>query len=237
MIRPLAVFLHVLDAARTACTLSRTVRILARQLDNAHLLAASEEARADRAEAELATARERIAELENEIRDWLEASGELAAEEEAPLDICDAGEPPTPLPRDPWAELDIQRGRAEQAERERDTNARAAGAHIATINDLRARLDLALSAVHRPAPIEQIPGVPAAYELPCQCGHERRVHSREGCAAVVHGSVCRCERFQVYGRDPVDPPDSNAGRSEAHSATTDDSPPTRPSERAATRTT
>ncbi len=276
MIRPLATFIHVLDAARTAGTLARTVLVLSRQLDNAHLLAASEEARADRAEL-------RVAELEAQTRDWAELSGELAREQPTadPLpSVLDAGEAPIPLvltdsareadiQRDRAdslaaslraAELDliklraelekvaerkiaadiradVQRERAKQAERERDTNARAAGAHIATIEDLRARLDLALRAVHRPAPIEQIPGVPAAYELPCQCGHERRVHSREGCAAVVHGSVCRCERFQVYGRDPVDPPDSNAGRSEAHSATTDDSPPTRPSERAATRTT
>lgn len=57
MTRPLAALLHILDAARTAGTLVRTVRILARQLDNAHLLAASEGARADRAEL-------RVAELE-----------------------------------------------------------------------------------------------------------------------------------------------------------------------------
>ena len=57
---------------------------------------------------------------------------------------------------------DVQRERAEQAERDRDTNARAAGAHIATINDLRKRLDDALRAVHKPAPAEQIPGVAGA---------------------------------------------------------------------------
>ena len=193
MIRPLAAFLHVLDAARTAGTLARTVRVLARQLDNAHLLAASEGARADRAEL-------RVAELENEIRDWREASGELAREQPAadPLpDLTDAGEAPIPLVlTDSAREADIQRDRAdalsaslraaeldliklreaklaveiradglreraEQAERDRDTNARAAGAHIATIEDLRTRLDLALRAVHRPA-AEQSPGVAAA---------------------------------------------------------------------------
>ena len=54
---------RLIEAAVNARTLARTVRILSRQLDNAHLLAASEEARADRAEAALATARANITEL------------------------------------------------------------------------------------------------------------------------------------------------------------------------------
>jgi DNA repair exonuclease SbcCD ATPase subunit len=172
MTRPLAYFLRVLDAARTAGTLARTVLVLSRQLDNAHLLAASEEARADRAEL-------RIAELEAALQDWREASGELAAEQPAadPLpDLTDAGEAPIPLVlTDSAREADIQRDRADALQaalraaevelvetRARLTQTeRAAGAHIATIEDLRARLDLALRAVHRPA-AEQIPGVAAA---------------------------------------------------------------------------
>jgi hypothetical protein len=93
VIRPLATFIHALDAARTAGTLARTVRVLARQLDNAHLLAASEEARADRAEL-------RVAELEAQTRDWAELSGELAREQPTadPLpSVLDAGEAPIPL--------------------------------------------------------------------------------------------------------------------------------------------
>ncbi len=138
-----------------ALTLARTVRLMARQLDHMHLLAASEECRADRAE-------ERVAELELQLADWREASGELVAEEEA-ADLRDAGEEArSPLPSCTCHEADIQRGRAEQAERERDANARAAGAHIKTIAELRAQLAEALRAVHRPASAEQIPGVAAA---------------------------------------------------------------------------
>lgn len=172
--------------------LARTVRLQAHQLDHLHLLAASEECRADRAE-------ERVAELELQLADWREASGELVAEEEA-ADLRDAGEEArSPLPSCTCHEADIQRGRAEQAERERDTNARAAGAHIATIEDLRARLDLALRAVHRPA------AEPPPIDPPCQCGHRATVHGREGCEAIIDGPglpVCPCERFQVYGCRP-----------------------------------
>ena len=173
MIRPLAAFLHVLDAARTAGTLARTVRVLARQLDNAHLLAASEGARADRAEL-------RVAELENEIRDWREASGELAREQPAadPLpDLTDAAPPPaTP---DPLRETDYHRDRADslmrtlhateatvldlraacaRTERElAETRAQlrqtegAAGAHVATISALREQIAAAHRAAHAPA--------------------------------------------------------------------------------------
>lgn len=149
MIRPLAAFLRALDAARTAGTLARTVRLLARQLDNAHLLAASEGSRADRAEL-------RVAELERALQDWREASGELAAEQPAddPLpSVLDAGEAPIPLVlTDSAREADIQRDRADALQRAlqacevelqqtraqlRQTEA-AAGAHVATIDRLEA---------------------------------------------------------------------------------------------------
>ena len=84
---------RLVTAALDAGTLSRTVLVLSRQLDNAHLLAASEEARADRAEL-------RVAELEAETRDWAELSGELAAEQpadDALPDLTDAGEAPIPI--------------------------------------------------------------------------------------------------------------------------------------------
>ena len=174
MIRPLAAFLHVLDAARTAGTLARTVRVLARQLDNAHLLAASEGARADRAEL-------RVAELENEIRDWREASGELAREQPAadPLpDLTDAGEAPTAVvdhAREAAYQCDranalaatlhateavvldlraacartereLREARAQQAQTEA-----AAGAHIATIERLQEQIAAAHRAAHAPA--------------------------------------------------------------------------------------
>ncbi len=154
-----------------ALTLARTVRLMARQLDHMHLLAASEECRADRAE-------ERVAELELQLADWREASGELVAEEEA-ADLRDAGEEArSPLPSCTCHEADIQRGRAEQAERERDANARAAGAHIKTIAELRAQLAEALRAVHRPASAEQIPGVAAARTLRDLVRRIRRRRSR-----------------------------------------------------------
>ncbi len=224
---------RLLTAALDAGTLSRTVLVLSRQLDNAHLLAASEEARADRAEL-------RVAELEAQLEDWREASGELAAEQPAadPLpDLTDAGEAPIPIEPPPDAyherdradrlqamlqacevelatarrQVDAQHARAGSVKRERDRFAhelaearaqlqqteRAAGAHVATIErlrnelalarehaadqhdwstaamgretnhkrtiaDLRKRLDDALRAVHKPAPVEQIPGVAAA---------------------------------------------------------------------------
>lgn len=200
---------RLLTAALDAGTLSRTVLVLSRQLDNAHLLAASEEARADRAEL-------RVAELEAQQRDWAELSGELAAEQpaaDALPDLTDAGEAPIELvladsarevgiQRDRAdalaaslraAELDliklreaklaadiradVQRERAEQAERDRDTNARAAGAHIATINDLRKRLDDALRAVHKPAPAEQIQGVAAADDPPTRTEAYKRLRA------------------------------------------------------------
>ena len=178
------------------------------QLDNVHLLAASEEARADRAEAELAAtrsnvadqkrcwtnhshvqrkalnaARARIVELEAQIEDWRLQSGELAAEQPAadpPPDLTDAGEAPIPLVLTASArEADFQRDRADalaaslraaevelvETRAARDHAARAAGAHLKTIEELRTRLDLALSAIHRPAPVEQIPGVAAAPRL------------------------------------------------------------------------
>ena len=176
MIRPLATFLRALDAARTAGTLARTVRLLARQLDNAHLLAASEGSRADRAEL-------RVAELERALQDWREASGELAAEQPAddPLpSVLDAGEAPIPLVlTDSAREANIQRDRADALQRAlqacevelqqtraqlRQTEA-AAGAHIATISALREAIAAAHRAAHAPAPAEQIPGVAAARTL------------------------------------------------------------------------
>jgi hypothetical protein len=173
VIRPLATFIHVLDAARTAGTLARTVRVLARQLDNAHLLAASEGARADRAEA-------RIAELDRALQDWREASGELTAEQpadDALPDLTNAA-PPLVTP-DPLRETDYHRDRADSLMRtlhateatvldlrarlataERETKeARAqlrqtetaAGAHIATIATLREQIAAAHRAAHAPA--------------------------------------------------------------------------------------
>jgi hypothetical protein len=166
VIRPLAAFLRALDAARTAGTLARTVLVLSRQLDHAHILAASEEARADRAEEVLSSeiemhgrtrraqiaAENRIAELEAQTRDWAELSGELAREQpadDALPSVLDAGEAPIPLvltdsAREADIRADVQRERAEQAERERDAAARAAGAHLATIERLREELADAL---------------------------------------------------------------------------------------------
>jgi hypothetical protein len=184
MIRPLAAFLHALDAARTAGTLSRTVLVLSRQLDNAHLLAASEGARADRAEL-------RVAELEAQTRDWAELSGELAAEQpaaDALPDLTDAA-PPLATP-DPLRETDYQRDRADSlmrtlhateavvldlrgrlatAEREaKEARAqlaqteRAAGAHIATISALREQIAAAHRAAHGVVVDRQIPRVASA---------------------------------------------------------------------------
>jgi len=47
-------------------------------------------------------------------------------------------------------------------------------------------------------------GVPAPVETtgedwpspPCQCGHNKAVHGRRGCAAVVAGTLCACKRFR-----------------------------------------
>ena len=58
---------RAIETLTTAGTLARTVLVLARQLDHAHLLAASEGARADRAEL-------RVAELEAALADWHETS-------------------------------------------------------------------------------------------------------------------------------------------------------------------
>ena len=245
MIRPLAAFLHAIEAARTAGTLSRTVLVLGRQLDNAHLLAASEGARADRAEYKLTLANERVAELERALTDWREASGELAAEQpadDALPDLTDAGEAPVPIPlTNPAREAEIQQDRADALQRAlqacevdlvtaraqlRQTEA-AAGAHIATISALREAIAAAHRAAHAPAPAEQIPGVAAADDPPCLCGHDAKEHGREGCqAAIFTGEVCACERFQRYGHHP-----------RARATAADDPPPTRPSERTATRTT
>ena len=183
---------------------------------------------------------------------------------------------------------DIQRGRAEQAERERDANARAAGAHIKTIAELRAQLAEALRAVHRPASAEQIPGVAAARtlsRLECSicpyvareldeeagdkcpacgsklaevescdaCGKPVRDGERTGEAeAVLLCGRCTCkaeaeEAARATAVTEIEPPPRIASRSVRYEAVmrrsdeinagTDDSPPTRPSERAATRTT
>ena len=149
---------------RQPATRPRRLPFSARQLDNAHLLAAAEEARADRAEL-------RVAEIEHQLEDWREASGELAAEQpaaDALPDLTDAAPPVTP---DPLRETDYQRGRADSlmrtlhateaivldlrarlatAEREaKESRAqlqqteRAAGAHVATIERLRNELALA----------------------------------------------------------------------------------------------
>jgi len=212
VIRPLATFIHVLDAARTAGTLARTVLVLSRQLDNAHLLAASEEARADRAEL-------RVAELEAQTRDWAELSGELAAEQpadDALPDLTDAGEAPIPLVlTDSAREAEIQRDRANALQRAlqacevelqqtraqlRQTEA-AAGAHVATIARLQEQIAAAHRAAHARAPTEQIPGV----------------------AAVGPYAEWSAEY------DAIESARERAG--------TDEPPPTRPSERAATRTT
>ena len=313
MIRPLATFLRALDAARTAGTLARTVRVLARQLDNAHLLAASEGARADRAEL-------RVAELEAQTRDWAELSGELAREQPTadPLpSVLDAGEAPIPLVlTDSAREADIQRDRADALQRalqacevdlttqraladswarraieletERDANARAAGAHIATIERLQEQIAAAHRAAHAPAPAEQIPGVAAARTLSrlecticpyvareldeeagdkcpacgsklaevesCDaCGKPARDGERTGEAeAVLLCGRCTCkaeaeEAARATAVTEIEPPPRIASRSVRYEAVmrrsdeinagTDDPPPTRPSERTATRTT
>ena len=284
MIRPLATFIHVLDAARTAGTLARTVRVLARQLDNAHLLAASEGARADRAEL-------RVAELEAQTRDWAELSGELAREQPTadPLpSVLDAGEAPIPLVlTDSAREADIQRDRADALQRAlqacevelqqtraqlRQTEA-AAGAHIATISALREAIAAAHRAAHAPAPAEQIPGVAAARTLSrlecticpacgsklaevesCDaCGKPARDGERTGEAeAVLLCGRCTCkaeaeEAARATAVTEIEPPPRIASRSVRYEAVmrrsdeinagTDDPPPTRPSERTATRTT
>jgi len=161
---------RLIEAATNARTLARTVRILARQLDNAHLLAASEEARADRAEL-------RVAELEAETRDWAELSGDLAAEQpaaDALPDLTDASEAPIQIEPPPDAyherdradrlqamlqacEVDLVTARAQLQQTER-----AAGAHVATIEALREQIAAAHRAAHAIAPDEQIPGVAAA---------------------------------------------------------------------------
>jgi len=175
-----------LNSALDAVKLARTVRIMARQLDHAHLAGRLEEARADRAEerADLEfrraqayaeslvsftdgarTLRDRIAELENQIQDWREASGELAAEQAADLpdlEPADDSGPPSPLPADPYARAEVQAKRADAAERHRlaaeahaadleselatvraqlQQTERAAGAHLATIEGLRAQIE------------------------------------------------------------------------------------------------
>lgn len=140
----------ILDSRR----LARTVLVLSRQLDHAHLAGQIEEARADRAE-------ERVAELELQLADWREASGELVAEQAAAdlpdLEPADDSGPPSPLPADPYARAEVQARRADAAERHRlaaeahaadleselatvraqlQQTERSAGAHLATIERL-----------------------------------------------------------------------------------------------------
>ena len=165
MITALLRYLHDLADARR---LARTVHLLTRQLDHAHLAAASEEARADRAE-------ERVAELETQLADWREASGELVAEQAADLpdlEPADDSGPPSPLPADPYARAEVQAKRADAAERHRlaaeahaadleselatvraqlQQTERAAGAHLATIEELREQIAAAHRAAHAPA--------------------------------------------------------------------------------------
>ena len=272
MIRPLATFLRALDAARTAGTLARTVRVLARQLDNAHLLAASEGARADRAEL-------RVAELEAQTRDWAELSGELAREQPTadPLpSVLDAGEAPIPLVlTDSAREADIQRDRADALQRAlqacevelqqtraqlRQTEA-AAGAHIATISALREAIAAAHRAAHAPAPAEQIPGVAAARtlsRLECTiCPYvARELDEEAGDKCPACGSklaeVESCDACGKPARDGERTGEAEAVllcRACAHTAEREEAaratagteieppPPTRPSERTATRTT
>ncbi len=150
----------ILDSRR----LARTVLVLSRQLDHAHLAGQIEEARADRLE-------ERVAELEAETRDWSELSGELVAEQAADLpdlEPADDSGPPSPLPADPYARAEVQAKRADAAERHRlaaeahaadleselatvraqlQQTERAAGAHLATIEELREQI----AAAHAPA--------------------------------------------------------------------------------------
>ncbi len=214
MIRPIAAFLHALDAALDAGTLSRTVLVLSRQLDHAHLAGQIEEARADRAE-------ERVAELELQLADWREASGELVAEQAAAdlpdLEPADDSGPPSPLPADPYARAEIQAKRADAAERHRlaaETHAadlenelatvraqlrqteRSAGAHMRTIEELRARL-----AVHVPAKEAlQIPGVAAAEDEPLTeserregylFGKQTGIGFAAGCQAIAETKAAR----------------------------------------------
>jgi len=157
---------RLIEAATNARTLARTVRILARQLDNAHLLAASEEARADRAEL-------RVAELEAETRDWAELSGDLAAEQpaaDALPDLTDASEAPIQIEPPPDAyherdradrlqamlqacEVDLVTARAQLQQTER-----AAGAHVATIEALREQIAAAHRAAHAIGPVASFEG-------------------------------------------------------------------------------
>jgi len=157
---------RLIEAATNARTLARTVRILARQLDNAHLLAASEEARADRAEL-------RVAELEAETRDWAELSGDLAAEQpaaDALPDLTDASEAPIQIEPPPDAyherdradrlqamlqacEVDLVTARAQLQQTER-----AAGAHLATIEALREQIAAAHRAAHAIGPVASFEG-------------------------------------------------------------------------------
>ncbi|OPZ03594.1 MAG: hypothetical protein BWZ09_02354 [Alphaproteobacteria bacterium ADurb.BinA305] len=276
---------RLIEAATNARTLARTVRILARQLDNAHLLAASEEARADRAEL-------RVAELEAETRDWAELSGDLAAEQpaaDALPDLTDASEAPIQIEPPPDAyherdradrlqamlqacEVDLVTARAQLQQTER-----AAGAHVATIErlrnelalarehaadqhdwstaamgretnhkrtiaDLRKRLDDALRAVHKPAPVEQIPGVAAADEpptcaacnKPALAGSERTGEAE----AVLLCSFCHLQaRAEEAKREDARRYDLeyDSARNVLPPRDADDPPPTRPS--SATRTT
>ena len=174
---------RALETLTTAGTLARTVLVLARQLDHAHLLAASEGARADRAEL-------RVAELEAQTRDWAELSGELAAEQpadDALPDLTDAGEAPIPIEPPPDAyherdradrlqamlqacEVELATARAQLQQTER-----SAGAHLRTIEELRAQIENSATSADRAvgtamlgwmaAPAEQIPGVAAARVL------------------------------------------------------------------------
>ena len=265
---------RLIEAAVNARTLARTVRILARQLDNAHLLAASEEARADRAEL-------RVAELELQLADWRETSGELSAEQpaaDALPDLTDAGEAPIPLVlTDSAREADIQRDRADALQRalqacevdlvtaraQLQQTERAAGAHIATIEALREQIAAAHRAAHAIAPAEQIPGVAAAGLPRVECtvcpyvatGCETTVDPCPACGSKL-AEIESCDACGKPVRDAYRTGEAEAvllcwdctrkaereeaavmRRSAEIDAAADDPPPTRPSERTATRTT
>ena len=187
-----------------ARTLAQTVRILSRQLDHAHLAGQIEEARADRAE-------ERVAELELQLADWREASGELVAEQAAAdlpdLEPADDSGPPSPLPADPYARAEIQAKRADAAERHRlaaeahaadleselaTTRAqlrqteRSAGAHLATIEALREELAEALQDAAEMKELARRTIFTQEQPLTCRscggpCEEDRRCYARPTC--------------------------------------------------------
>ena len=156
----------ILDSRR----LARTVLVLSRQLDHAHLAGQIEEARADRLE-------ERVAELEAETRDWSTLSGELVAEQAAAdlpdLEPADDSGPPSPLPADPYARAEIERERADAAERRLAAEAHAADLEneLATTSERAARLSARLSvvALEREEQIQRADGLAQTLQ---SCGAE-----------------------------------------------------------------